>query len=76
MVTGENRSTRRKTRSIANVCTKNLTHTGLGSNRDFRGQISDGPQIDIKIQSVPRSKHIPSGLQNSPSVSVGRTENC
>jgi hypothetical protein len=73
MVTGENRSTRRKTSPIATLCTTNLTRTDLGSNRDFSGQISHGPQINIKIQSVPRSKHTPSGLQNSPSVFVGGT---
>ena len=73
MVTGENRHTGRKTSPIATLGTTNLTCTGLGSNREFRGQISHGPQINTKIQSVPRSKHTPSGLQNSPSVIVGRT---
>jgi len=73
MAAGENRSTRRKTNPSATLCTANLARTGLGSNRDFHGQILHGSQINIKIQSEPRSKHTPSGLQNSPSVFVGRT---
>ena len=73
MVAGKNRSTGKKTSPSATLCTANLPHNGLGSNRDFRGQISHGSQINIKIQSEPRSKHTPSELQNSPSVFVGRT---
>jgi len=73
MVTGQNRSTGRKTSPSATLCTPNLTRTGLGWNRDFREEISHGPQINIKIQTVPRSKHTPSELQNSPSVFVDRT---
>ena len=78
MVTGEDRSTQRKTdvdrgdRSTqrktspsANLCTTNLTRTGLGSNRKFRVQISHGHRINTKIQSVPRSKHSVSAIQTS-----------
>jgi hypothetical protein len=73
MVAGKNRSTRRKTNPSATLCTGNLARTGLGSNKDFRGQISHGSQINIKFQPEPRCKHTQSGLQISLSVFVGRT---
>ena len=85
--TEEDRTTGRETCHRATLCTTNLTRTRLKSNRGIRDERPAGclpteprhspfeyerwPELHIKIQSVPRSKHTPSVTKTNQSMLYG-----